>query len=189
MAYGFAGKVHHLATTESTNTVALAAAQAGVETGVWVADEQTAGRGRGGHQWHSSPGDGLYMSVLVRPMLFGSEALKLSLAAGIACAGAIRETTGIAIDLRWPNDLMVAGPDGKERKCGGILTETAMQANGGLAHAVIGIGINLNHMGDAGRPAGACDFVAHRRRAGVLQAGAVFENSSSLVRAGVAARV
>ncbi len=144
-AYGWVGCLHHLHSTDSTNAVAIAAAQAGVETGVWIADAQTAGRGRGGHQWHSAPGDGLYMSVLVRPMLFGAEALKLSLAAGIACSMAIREATGIAIDLRWPNDLMATGPDGRERKCGGILTETAMQPNGGLSYAVIGIGINLNH--------------------------------------------
>ncbi len=163
VAYGFAGRVHHVVTTDSTNSLALAAAQSGVETGVWVADEQTAGRGRGGHRWHSAPGDGLYMSVLVRPTLFGSEALKLSLAAGVACASAIREVTGLAIDLRWPNDLMVTGPDGAERKCGGILTETSMQANGGIAYAVIGIGINLNH---AEMPEGLREIATSLRIAG-----------------------
>ncbi len=49
----FAGKVHHFPSVSSTNTMALEAAQLGVRSGVWVADEQTAGRGRGGHQWHS----------------------------------------------------------------------------------------------------------------------------------------
>ena len=142
----FAGQVHALAVTTSTNTLALEAAQAGVATGVWVADEQTAGRGRGGHQWHSAAGDGLYVSVLVRPRLFGADALKLSLAAGLAAFAAAGEA-GFRINLRWPNDLMVDDRDGVEKKFGGILTESAMEGggDGALAYAVIGIGMNLNH--------------------------------------------
>ena len=140
----FAGQLHHIATASSTNTLALEAAQAGVAVGVWVADEQTAGRGRGGHQWHSAAGDGLYVSALVRPRLVGADALKLSLAAGLACTQAVEEA-GFAVNLRWPNDLMVEDADGVEKKFGGILTETAMEANGALAYAVIGIGMNLNH--------------------------------------------
>ncbi len=145
----FVGCVHHLATTHSTNTLALEAAQGGVATGVWVADEQTAGRGRGGHAWHSAPGDGLYVSVLVRPRLQGSEVLKLSLAAGLAARAAVAGATGVEIDIRWPNDLMSpAGAEQKpdQKKLGGILTETAVEtASGALQYAVVGIGINLNH--------------------------------------------
>jgi BirA family biotin operon repressor/biotin-[acetyl-CoA-carboxylase] ligase len=51
----FAGHLIHLATVVSTNDLALQAAQAGARHGVWIADEQTAGRGRGGHTWHSAP--------------------------------------------------------------------------------------------------------------------------------------
>jgi BirA family transcriptional regulator, biotin operon repressor / biotin---[acetyl-CoA-carboxylase] ligase len=147
----FAGHVHHLATTPSTNTLALEAAQQNVATGVWIADEQTAGRGRGGHTWHSTPGDGLYVSILTRPRLFGADALKLSLAAGLAAHQAISQTTGADINLRWPNDLMLTGPDpgpdAVEKKFGGILTESSMEggSSGALAYAVIGIGMNLNH--------------------------------------------
>ena len=143
----FSGHLVHLASTGSTNTLALEAAQAGALTGVWVADEQTAGRGRGGHRWHSVAGDGLYVSVLVRPRLFGADALKLSLAAGLAARVAVLEEVGIAIDLRWPNDLMIPCPDGVERKFGGILTESSLKGGEGgeLAYAVIGIGMNLNH--------------------------------------------
>ena len=89
--------------------------------GVWVADEQTAGRGRAGHRWHSAAGEGLYVSVLVRPPLPMRAALKLSLSTGLAVRAAIRESTGLAADLRWPNDLLLGG-----RKCGGILVETAV---------------------------------------------------------------
>ena len=143
----FAGSVHHLVSTASTNTLALEAAQSGAATGVWVADEQTAGRGRGGHTWHSTPGHGLYVSILVRPALSGPDALKLSLAAGLAAQAAIAEACGVDIDLRWPNDLMAPAEGGLQRKLGGILTESSMEggASAALAYAVIGIGINLNH--------------------------------------------
>ena len=64
----FHGKLHHFTTIDSTNTRALADAQGGAEAGqVYIADEQTAGRGRGGHTWHSEPERGLYLTVLVRP--------------------------------------------------------------------------------------------------------------------------
>jgi BirA family biotin operon repressor/biotin-[acetyl-CoA-carboxylase] ligase len=142
----YAGQLHHFETTSSTNSLALEAARENVQTGVWIADEQTAGRGRGGHTWHSAPGDGLYVSILVRPRLFGADTLKLSLAAGLAAARSTEETLGVAIDLRWPNDLMLPQADGSQKKFGGILTESSIEGgSGALAYAVIGIGMNLNH--------------------------------------------
>lgn len=140
---GFAGQVKHFPSVHSTNTLALEAAQVGGRTGVWVADEQTAGRGRGGHLWHSIVGDGLYMSVLIAPALPVSKALWISLATGLATQQAIREVTGLRADIRWPNDLLIDG-----KKCCGILVETAVaqtDAEAVLRYAVIGIGINLNH--------------------------------------------
>ena len=140
----FAGRVMHFAEVGSTNALALQAAQSGARGGVWVADEQTAGRGRGGHQWHSVAGEGLYVSALVTPPLPMMRALWISLATGLAAKSAIAETTGLDVDIRWPNDLMVDG-----RKCGGILVETAADSAGNksamLRYAVIGVGINLNH--------------------------------------------
>ncbi|HLI76600.1 MAG TPA: hypothetical protein VKV02_06605, partial [Acidobacteriaceae bacterium] len=85
-----AGTVRHSAEVDSTNDLALEAAQAGVAHGVWVADAQTAGRGRGGHTWHSAPGDGLYVSALFSPQL-PATAFDLSLAAGLAAWEAVRE--------------------------------------------------------------------------------------------------
>ena len=145
----FAGHIHAFASVASTNTLAVQAAQAGATAGVWIADEQTAGRGRGGHTWHSAAGDGLYVSVLLRPHLDGPDALKISLAAGVAAARAIEQAAGAAITLRWPNDLMESTPDPngnrfEGRKLGGILTESAMAPDGWLSYAVVGIGINLN---------------------------------------------
>jgi BirA family biotin operon repressor/biotin-[acetyl-CoA-carboxylase] ligase len=139
------GKLHHFITIDSTNTRALADAHAGAEAGqVYIADEQTAGRGRGGHTWHSEPDRGLYMTVLVRPSLHSNEVLKLSLATAVAAHEAIHEVTGYTIDLRWPNDLVAPQPDGPSRKLGGILTEAASTPYGTIRHAAIGIGINLN---------------------------------------------
>lgn len=143
----FHGKLHHFTSIDSTNTRALADAHAGAEAGqVYIADEQTAGRGRGGHAWHSEPDRGLYLTALTRPAMQSNEVLKLSLAAGIAARGAIREVTGVSIDLRWPNDLVMPQVAGPSLKLGGILTESASAPDGRIRHAAIGIGINLNQV-------------------------------------------
>jgi len=155
----FAGTLHYLATTPSTNDLAHAAAHAGARHGVWIAGQQTAGRGRGGHTWHSPAGaehvpDGLYLSALISPELPMQLAQHLSLAAAIAVQNAICSVIGLRIrddiDIRWPNDLMFSRRDGKSRKLGGILIESAAQpapASGPalLRYAVVGIGINVNH--------------------------------------------
>src|ERR1700761_7400040 len=138
------GPVTWLPLTGSTNQLALEAAQAGARRGIWLADEQTAGGGRSGHSWHSTRGDGLYVSVLVTPELPLDRALWLSLATGLAAQQAILATTGIRIDLRWPNDLLCGS-----RKLGGILVESSV-ANAltatsvGLRYAVLGVGINVH---------------------------------------------
>ena len=137
----FAGRVLHFPVTGSTSTLALEGAQAGAGGGVWVADVQTAGRGRGGHVWHSAAGDGLYVSALLTPQLPLARALWLSLVTGLAAQAAIAEITGLVPDIRWPNDLLLGG-----RKCGGILVETSVDSQAQmLRYAVIGVGINVNH--------------------------------------------
>ncbi len=142
------GDVHHLPETHSTNDLALAAAQAGAAHGVWIAEAQTAGRGRGGHTWLSAAGDGLYASALFSPQL-PATAFDLSLAAGLAAWDAVREVTGITADIRWPNDLVTRDARGS-RKLGGVLVEAAVtppegQGPATLRYAVIGVGINVAH--------------------------------------------
>lgn len=141
----FAGVVRHFPSVGSTNSLALEAAQAGAREGVWVADEQTAGRGRGGHAWHSAAGEGLYVSALVVPRVPPSRALWISLATAVAARRAIAAVSGLEPDIRWPNDLLLRG-----RKCGGILVESAMtaaqgEAAEGMRYAVIGMGLNVEH--------------------------------------------
>ena len=100
-------------------------AAVGLEPGsVVLAAEQTAGQGRHGRRWHSEPASGIYCSVVLKP------APALTLALGLATADAIARSTGLACDLRWPNDVMLAG-----KKVAGILVQ----------NAIAGIGINVNH--------------------------------------------
>lgn len=135
----FAGKLHFSPVTGSTNTDALEAARAGAPHGsVYLADEQRAGRGRGSHAWQSVAGQGLYVSVLLRPVFPIARLPLLPLAAGLAAAEAIRQASGLIADLRWPNDLLIA-----ERKTGGILVESKTE-DGEVAFAVVGIGINVH---------------------------------------------
>jgi BirA family transcriptional regulator, biotin operon repressor / biotin---[acetyl-CoA-carboxylase] ligase len=139
----FAERLHFSPVTGSTNTDAMAAARAGAPHGsVYFADEQRAGRGRGDHAWQSAAGEGLYVSVLLRPDLPAVCLPLLPLVAGLTAAGAIRAVTGLMIDLRWPNDLLL-GP----RKAGGILVEAQTQVRPeavAIAFAVVGVGINVH---------------------------------------------
>ena len=160
----FAGKLHYAPATSSTQTDALAAARRGAPHGsVFFADEQTAGRGRGGHAWLSAAGHGLYVSVLLRLPLPAGRLLLLPLATGLAAAKAIHKVTGLAVDLRWPNDLLI-GP----LKVGGILVEArndSRESNRGAA-VVAGIGINVHQRsfpGDLATPATSLDLAAKRR--------------------------
>ena len=135
----FAGKLRHYFRAGSTNALAMQAGAAGEPEGaVFLAEEQTAGRGRGGHAWESAKSVGIYCSALLRPQLSPADALPLSLAAGLAASAAVEEATGLKPDLRWPNDLMLGG-----KKFCGILTEMNAEATR-VRYAVVGIGINVN---------------------------------------------
>jgi BirA family biotin operon repressor/biotin-[acetyl-CoA-carboxylase] ligase len=135
----FAGKLHFAPVTNSTNTDALDAARSGAPHGsVYFADAQLAGRGRSNHAWQSPPGDGLYVSILLRPQIPANCLPLLPLTAGLAAQRAMKEVCGLGVDLRWPNDLLF-GP----RKAGGILVEAHTAADK-VDFAVIGIGINVH---------------------------------------------
>jgi BirA family biotin operon repressor/biotin-[acetyl-CoA-carboxylase] ligase len=135
----FANGLHHFSTIDSTNTFALEQARQGAPHGsFYVADEQTAGRGRSDHEWHSAASQGLYLSILLRPNLAPADLIWLPLLAGLAAHSAIHEVTALNPDLRWPNDLLL-----QSRKTGGILVEAQTDMEQTTA-AVIGIGINLH---------------------------------------------
>jgi BirA family biotin operon repressor/biotin-[acetyl-CoA-carboxylase] ligase len=136
----FYGRMHLFPSIESSNTLAMQEGAKGAPHGsVYIAEEQTAGRGRGDHAWHSEPYSGLYVSILLRPQVAAADGLWLSLATGLAVQQAIENVTGLVTDIRWPNDLLFDG-----RKVGGILLEMNAEATR-VRYAVIGIGINVNH--------------------------------------------
>ena len=157
----FADKLHFSPVTDSTNSDAMDAARRGAPHGsVYFADAQLSGRGRGDHEWESAAGDGLYVSVLLRPQISAVRLPLLPLAVGLAAAEAIRTATGLAADLRWPNDLLIG-----HRKVGGILVE-AKSSRSSVDFAVVGVGINVHQSAfapDLATPATSLDLEATRR--------------------------
>jgi BirA family transcriptional regulator, biotin operon repressor / biotin---[acetyl-CoA-carboxylase] ligase len=136
----FENHLHHFYKIGSTNTAAmLAAAEGAPEGSVFLAEEQTAGRGRSSHTWESARSAGIYCSVVLRPPLPPADVLVMSLAAGLAVRSAIEQVTpGVPADLKWPNDVLIGG-----RKVCGILTEMNAEATR-VRYVVAGIGINVN---------------------------------------------
>ena len=131
-------------TVGSTNDVASSLASSGVHEGaVVIAETQTAGRGRRGRTWFSPPGAGLYVSVVLAPGRSSGSPERatalLTLAAGVVLAEAVECVTGLAPDIKWPNDLLV-----NRRKLAGILAEGVASPPGGRLQAVVlGYGINV----------------------------------------------
>lgn len=125
--------------TETTNDCIRALALEGGEEGILaVAEKQTAGRGRRGRAWESSVGSGIWMSLLLRPHIIPTEAPMLTLLGGLAVADAIEEETGLATDIKWPNDILING-----KKAVGILTEMDCEMSQ-VNFVILGMGINVN---------------------------------------------
>jgi len=139
---GGAKQIHHYYKIGSTNSEAMrSAAEDSPEGGVFLAEEQLAGRGRGAHTWHSARSTGIYCSVILRPVMPPSDALIFSLAAGLAVRAAVAEIAPqLQSDLKWPNDLLLGG-----KKFCGILTEMNAEATR-VRHLVVGVGINVNQV-------------------------------------------
>ncbi len=130
-------EVAYLEATGSTMDDARAGAAAGQPCGTaYVAGEQSAGRGRQGRPWVSAAAAGLYVTYHLCPPRSEGAPL-LGLAAAVAAAEAVHAACGLAVDLKWPNDLQVAG-----KKLAGILAEARPRAAGGI-DVFVGIGINL----------------------------------------------
>jgi BirA family biotin operon repressor/biotin-[acetyl-CoA-carboxylase] ligase len=125
--------------TNSTNDVVEKLARDGVPEGVVVfAEAQTQGRGRLGRRWISPPRRGLWFSVLLRPNLRPQAATQLTVAAATALVRAIRDTTGLAPEIKWPNDILIRG-----RKVAGVLTELSAELDH-IKYLILGIGVDVN---------------------------------------------
>jgi BirA family biotin operon repressor/biotin-[acetyl-CoA-carboxylase] ligase len=103
------------------------------EGAVALTEEQAEGRGRLGRRWLSPPGVSLLFSVLLVPPVETARLPELTVVAGNACADAIEHVTGLAPEIKLPNDVLIGG-----RKTAGILAE----ARDG--RVVLGIGVNVN---------------------------------------------
>jgi BirA family transcriptional regulator, biotin operon repressor / biotin---[acetyl-CoA-carboxylase] ligase len=136
----FGTHLHHYYNIDSTSSVAMDAARSGAPEGsVFLAEQQMAGRGRGGNRWHSPRSTGIYCSLVLRPVLLPSEVLILALAVGLAVEAAVKELDpALSPDLKWPNDLLVGG-----KKFCGILIEMNAEPTR-VRHVVVGIGVNVN---------------------------------------------
>jgi BirA family biotin operon repressor/biotin-[acetyl-CoA-carboxylase] ligase len=158
----FGKHIYHFFKTDSTNRVAFELGHAGEPEGtVVLAEEQSAGRGRAGRTWHSERAAGIYVTLLLRPKLAPVQAPLLTMMAGLSAHAAVEAVTGLAVDLKWPNDLIIRG-----KKAGGILTE--MHAEPGMVRfVVVGIGLNVNQERFPGELAGLATSL--RQEAGKTQ--------------------
>ena len=129
--------IEHIKEVGSTNTLLKERAAQGAKEGtVIIAEKQTAGRGRRGRSFFSPDGTGLYLSLLLRPDLDSEHTAMLTTAAASAAALAIEEVSGKDADIKWVNDIWLAG-----RKVCGILCEAGTSPEGNFV--VVGMGVNV----------------------------------------------
>lgn len=135
----FAGNVIVEPLVDSTNT-RLKAMAASTPTGsALLAEEQSGGRGTHGRSFQSPKGDGLYLSVLIRPHVGVADLLTLTGWVGVAAREAVKRASGAPVDIKWLNDLYLNG-----KKLCGILTEFALLAESGEPdYVVVGMGVNM----------------------------------------------
>ena len=123
----------------STQAAAKELARQGAEEGtVVISETQSQGKGRKGREWSSAPGQGIQISVILRPRLKPAQSIQIPLVAGVAVAQAIAKVTPLKPRIKWPNDLIVG-----RKKVGGILTEMSAEIDR-IDYVVLGIGLNVN---------------------------------------------
>lgn len=132
------GQAAILDEVSSTNTYLKGMARQGAPAGsLCISETQSAGKGRLGRVWHSPASQGLWLSVLARPSLPPADAPLVTFCAAMAMAQAVREVTGLAAAVKWPNDLVL-----DDKKLCGILLEVSATADE-LDYIIIGTGLNV----------------------------------------------
>jgi len=132
------GEAQVLQEATSTNTLLKQMALSGAPAGsLCLCETQTAGKGRLGRSWHSPAGQGLWLSVLLRPRIQPEQAPLVTLCAALAMAQAVNEATGLDARIKWPNDLVLYG-----KKLCGILLEIGFRADG-IDYIIVGTGLNV----------------------------------------------
>jgi BirA family biotin operon repressor/biotin-[acetyl-CoA-carboxylase] ligase len=137
----FIGKsVHYFDYLSSTNDLAMQLGMQGAPGGTLVvAESQTKGRGRLGRSWFSPKYKGLYFSLLLKPSITPESSPVLTILVSVSMAEAIKEVTGLDIQIKWPNDLFLGN-----KKLAGILTEMNAEADK-INFMVMGVGLNVNN--------------------------------------------
>jgi BirA family transcriptional regulator, biotin operon repressor / biotin---[acetyl-CoA-carboxylase] ligase len=131
-------KIHHFREIGSTMAVAKELAKREVEEGtIVIAESQTSGRGRLNREWFS-PRGGIYFTIILKPKISLIYAPRINLMASVAVAKAIRKFYGLKAELKWPNDVLIAG-----RKVCGILAEMEAEVDA-INFVNLGVGINVN---------------------------------------------
>lgn len=131
--------IYYFDQTDSTNIRAKQLGEEGAPHGTLiVAGQQNAGRGRRGRTWESPPGVSIYMSIVLRPEMAPVKAPMLTLVMALGAADSLKECTGLDVQIKWPNDIILNG-----KKLAGILTEMSTEMDY-INHVVIGVGINVN---------------------------------------------
>ncbi len=125
--------------TPSTNDLIGKFARDGVKEGIVVfAESQSKGRGRLGREWISPARKGLWFSILLRPDLRPQEATQLTVVSATALRRAIEGQTGLKVEIKWPNDILIRG-----KKVAGILTELYAELDR-INYVILGVGVNVN---------------------------------------------
>jgi BirA family biotin operon repressor/biotin-[acetyl-CoA-carboxylase] ligase len=151
---------------KSTMDTARIKAREGVPEGtVVITDEQTAGRGRLKRGW-ISPAGNIALSVILRPEI--GNLPYIMMIASLAAAGGIEHVTGLKVDFKWPNDVMIGG-----KKVGGILIENEFRGDR-LVFSIVGIGVNAavnieEHPEISGRAASLPGVAGKDRRADLIR--------------------
>lgn len=137
-SFPWRGNIHYFNTIDSTNTEAKRQASNGAPHGtIIIAEQQCGGRGRFGRSFYSPANTGIYCSVILRPHCPAGALMHLTCATAVAAVDSIEATTGLRPGIKWTNDIVV-----ESKKLGGILTELAVNGDGIVEYAIIGIGIN-----------------------------------------------
>ncbi|MFO0755223.1 MAG: biotin--[acetyl-CoA-carboxylase] ligase [Byssovorax sp.] len=139
-ARGAGRRIEVFASIGSTNDEARRAAMEGAAAGsAFLAEEQTAGRGRGGHAWHSPLGENIYLSVIARPRVPAASLAPVTLAVGAALGELLGAVVGdrAKVEIKWPNDVLAEG-----RKIAGVLVEGQLRGSEVMS-VIVGVGVNV----------------------------------------------
>ena len=132
-------KILHFEIIESTNNYAKKIALEELDGTLIISEEQTKGRGRVGKQWHSKSGEGVWMSIILKPSIIPQKAPFITLIAGASIIKALNKL-GVETTIKWPNDIII-----NNKKVAGILTELSTEVDK-INYIVLGIGINTKTM-------------------------------------------